>query len=421
VRIAFVVLKFPSLSETFIINQITGLLDLGHDVEIFAQSDPGEPKIHPDVERYQLLERTCYYDIPDGNLKRVFKGLPLLLGNLRRSPAATLHSVNFLRYGSKASSLVLLYALSAFDNDRDFDIIQCHFGPEGTVGAFLKRAGVKGAHVTSFHGYDVNSYPYLKGPDVYKELFAVGDLFTANSRYTRDRLAELGCDADRILIVPMGLKIERFPFKERKPIPGEPVRILTLGRLVPKKGHEYAIRSVARLVNEKGYGNIEYVIAGDGPLLGTLIDLAGELGIEDRVKFPGNVDSDEVLGLLDSAHIFLLPSVTAADMDREGQALVLQEAQAVGLPVVATRHNGIPEGVLDGVSALLVPERDVGSLVRELSILLEHPEEWPRMGLKGREFVAKRYDIRTLSRRLESIYTALLADDPDALRDLLEY
>jgi colanic acid/amylovoran biosynthesis glycosyltransferase len=122
--------------------------------------------------------------------------------------------------------------------------------------------------------------------------------------------------------------------------------------------------------------------------------------------------------LFQEADIFVLTSVKATDGDMEGQGLVLQEAQAVGLPVLSTLHNGIPEGVIDGKSGFLVPERDVDALTERLQYLIEHPELWPEMGRCGRKFVEVKYDIKMLNSKLVRIYDALLTDNTALLDEL---
>ena len=149
-------------------------------------------------------------------------------------------------------------------------------------------------------------------------------------------------------------------------------------------------------------------IAGEGFLRNELEKLAEDLHIKRYVKFLGAVEQKEVLKLYQQAHIFVLPSVTASNGDKEGQALVIQEAQAMGLPIVSTLHNGIPEGVLDGKSGFLVPERDVDALTEKLEYLIEHPEIWPDIGQYGRKFVEERYDIHKLNQRLVEIYQNLI-------------
>jgi colanic acid/amylovoran biosynthesis glycosyltransferase len=107
---------------------------------------------------------------------------------------------------------------------------------------------------------------------------------------------------------------------------------------------------------------------------------------------------------MDEAHILLMPSITAANGDTEGQGLVLQEAQACGLPVLATDHNGFPEGMLPGLSGFLVPERDIESMAEKLAYMIEQPHLWPGWGRAGRAHIEAHYDIRKLSLRLEQLY-----------------
>jgi len=404
-KIAFIVSGFPTLSETFILNQITGLLDMGHDVEIFAQFNPKDKKVHSDVEKYRLMERVHYTSIPYNKVKRILKAIFLIIKNFHKAPLKILKSLNVFKYGKMALSLKLLYLLIPF-LDKRFDIIHCHFGPNGIIGVYPKEIGIPGKYATSFHGHDVNSYPKIMGENVYNVLFKNGDLFTANTNFTKQQVVKIGCDEKKIIILPVGLRVEKFKFSTRKIQSEKPIKILTVGRLVEKKGYEYAIRAIVKIVAK--HENIFYMIAGDGPLRDELESLVSELGARNYVKFMGAVEEDEVLNLYQQAHIFVLPSVTASNGDREGQALVLQEAQAMGLPVVSTLHNGIPEGVLDGKSGFLVPEKDVDALADKLEYLIEHPELWPEMGMYGRKFVEERYNIKKLNQQLVEIYQNLI-------------
>jgi colanic acid/amylovoran biosynthesis glycosyltransferase len=175
---------------------------------------------------------------------------------------------------------------------------------------------------------------------------------------------------------------------------------------VEKKGIEYAIKAIAKIAED--YPNIIYRIVGDGSLRESLEALVLDLKISDNVKLLGWMTQEQVRQLYDDSHIFILPSVTAADGDREGQALVLQEAQAMGLPILSTLHNGIPEGVLDGKSGFLVPERDVDALAEKLRYLVTNPEVWAKMGRQGRAYVEERYNIEQLNEQLVEIYQKLM-------------
>ncbi|MGH7908946.1 MAG: glycosyltransferase [Thermodesulfobacteriota bacterium] len=407
---AFIVTYFPRLSQTFILNQITNLLEMGHDVEIFAQFNPNEKKVHSDVEKYGLIERTHYVVMPPNKIKCVLKAIYLIITNFHRSSPRILKSLNIPKYGK--DTLSLIYTLIPF-LDKSFDIIHCHFGPNGIIGVYLKEMGIPGRYITSFHGYDVNSYPRIAGKNVYSDLFKRGSIFTCNTNFTKQRVIELGCAEKKILILPAGLPIGRFKFSERKIQDKEPIKILTVGRLAEEKGHRYAIEAISEVV--KKYKNIEYIIAGDGPLRSELESLVSKLEIQSYLKFLGGVDQDEVLELYQQSHIFILPSVIAKSGGTEGQGLVLQEAQAAGLPVLSTPIGGIPEGVLDGKSGFLVPERDVDALANKIEYLIEHPELWSEMGRCGRKLVEEKYDIQKLNQRLVKIYNALLTHNAGML------
>ena len=410
-RIAFVIGVFPSLSETFILDQITGLLDAGHDVTIFANLGPGDSQSHTDVTRYGLIERTEY--MPTVASSRVGRWIEAAGALARRWPAQPIRiSRTAWLYGThhEIGPRELHWMIKFLD--RPFDIIQCHFGPAGLQALPLRGIGVPGKLVTTFHGYDVNSYPRTHGRDVYRDLFQRGDFFTANTEFTKGLLVELGCPADRIGIVPASMRVERFTFRPRCRASGETVKVLSVGRLVEKKGQEYALRALGKVVERERA--LEYWIVGDGPLRGSLEELTRRLRIDRCVRFWGALDQQSLLELYREAHLFCLPSVTAADGDREGQALVLQEAQAIGLPVLSTLHNGIPEGVLDGQSGFLTPERDVNALAERWCFLLDHPEQWAEMGRQGRSFVEQKYDVPVVTEKLVGIYRRLLGGDKAA-------
>ncbi|MCD6465753.1 glycosyltransferase [Candidatus Bathyarchaeota archaeon] len=406
-RIAFIVGTFPKLSETFVLNQITGLLDRGHKVEIFANRPGDDPVVHPDVKKYNLLVRTHYQKIPANKFLRVIKAIWLIIINFHKNPRVILRALNVFKYGRYALSLRLLYATCQFLDKGPYDIIHCHFGPNGILGVLLREVGaIKGKIITTFHGFDVNSYVKQRGKDVYRDLFQKVDLCTVNTDFTGRKVKSLGCDEKKIVKIPAGVDLSKFPFKERKIEPGGIIKILTVARLVEKKGIEYSIKAVAKVL--KNHPNIQYQIVGDGPLRMKLQKLIKQLGVQDKIKLLGSKEQEEVWRLYEKAHIFILSSVTAKDGDMEGQGLVLQEAQASGLPVISTLHNGIPEGVLDGKSGFLVPERDVDALAEKLEYLIEHPAIWPKMGYEGRKYVEEHYDINKLNDKLVEIYRKLI-------------
>lgn len=407
-KIAFVLTDpFPVLSETFVLNQITGLLDRGHEVDIYAKRPTGSSLVHPVVERYRLLERTRYWPaFPRNRLLRIAKGTALLARHAGALPRM-LRTLDWARYRRTASSLNLLYWAAGLAPRRSYEIVYCHFGWNGLYASMLEEVGVlEGRLVTVFHGADVSWQLEVAGADVYQPLFAKGDLFMPISEHWKRKLIALGCPEQRLVVHRMGIDPDRFALLERGLEPGQAVQLITIARLVEKKGVEYGIRAVAQLAARQR--NVQYTIIGDGPLRPSLEALVDQLGLRDRVSLVGSRDQDAVLAAFNRSHITLAPSVTGQNGDQEGIPVSLMEAMATGMPVVSTVHTGIPELVSDGVSGYLVPERDADALAQALERLIDHPESWPAMGRAGRRQVVEHFNIGILNDRLATLFQDLL-------------
>ena len=399
-RIAMFVNEFPALSETFVLNQITGLLDLGHEVTVLATQPRHEKGAHADVMRYRLAERLQYRDMPQSRWARLGE-LPSMLA---RNDIASLHALNALRYGREASSLNLLYWADRLRRQPPFDVIHCHFGIMGRIAAYLREIGaLRGKLATTFHGVDMSAC-LDREPDLYKHLFARGELFLPVSAHWRDKLVAHGCDPARIYIHRMGIDPARFPLTRRER-PLRPMRTLTIGRLVEKKGIEYGLRAVARLAGEAI--PLRYDIIGDGPLRPRLEKLASELGIADRVGFHGPMVQRDVIRAMQESDILLAPSVTDATGDQEGIPVTIMEAMATGMPVISSWHSGIPELVEDNKSGLLLAEKDVDGIAAAIASLIAAPQRRSDMGVAARAKIIADYNIEKLNRALETHYRAL--------------
>lgn len=371
-KIAFIVSNFPKLSETFILDQITGLIDRGHEVYIFAGKLGKESKTHPDIEKYQLLKKTHYYSLPHNKFLRIAKAFFVFFRCFLKNPLVSIKSLNFVKYGKNAFSFRLLLAVDKFIN-KDFDIIACHFGPNGILGAQLKDIGIKGKVITTFHAHDLTTFIKKNGEDVYGFLFDKGNLFLSISNYWVKKIKNLGCDPQKLVVHRMGIDTKKFKFKKKINNKENKIKILTVGRLVEKKGYKYMIEAMSKIVEENK--NIKYTIVGDGPLFLELKKITKELGIENYVNFLGEANQKDIRVLYQEADIFALYSITAENGDQEGIPVVLMEASAVGLPIVSTYHTGIPEVVLDNESGFLVKEKDVDGLVERLEYLIENPKK----------------------------------------------
>lgn len=411
-RVAFVVSHFPMLSEPFILNQITGLLDRGHEVDIYSEFHGDATKVHPSVEKYQLLNRTFYlHPVPDSLLSRVASGIRLLLQQGHRDPALFLRSLNGFKYRSLAAAGWLLHTAPSLAQKAPYDIVHAQFGTQGFRGRLLRDLGAPWTKLlVTFRGHDISSYVERYGATVYRPLFQTGDFFLANCEFFRQRVIQLGCDPQKIIVHGSGIDCNQFAFVPRTLTPQEPIRIATTGRLVEKKGIEYSIRAIGKLAPT--YPHLEYHIIGEGPLRPHFEQLIQDLGIAHLVTLHGQQPQRELIQILNRCHIFVAPSVTAADGNQDAPVNVLKEAMAMGLPVVSTRHGGIPELVQDGISGFLVPERDADALAERLEFLINHTDRWPAIGQAGRAYVETHYNMNTLNDELVTLYQRLLNAEP---------
>lgn len=402
-RIAFIVEQFPTLSETFILNQITGLIDRGHEVDIYANRPGSSSKTHADVEKYCLQERTYYRATPGQKLKRFIQGFELVATNFHKHPRAIVEALNLLKYGRDVASLKMLYIIACFLNRGPYDIVHCHFGGNGNLGIFLRRLGaISGKIVTTFHGSDLSDYLEKQGVDLYKSLFEQGDLLCPISEHWKKKLIELGCSEQKIIVHRMGIDTCKFNFSARKLRENGKIKLLSIARLTEKKGIKYGIQAVTQLLEK--HPSIEYKIVGEGPLRCDLEKLIEELNVTTQVKLLGWKQQEEIVELIQDSDILLAPSVTSDAGDQEGIPVVLMEALAKGLPVLSTQHSGIPELVQDGKSGFLVPERDVDALAQKLEYLIENSQLWSEMGHAGRKHVEDHYDIHQLNDQLVELY-----------------
>lgn len=402
-RIAFIVEAFPKLSETFILNQVTALLDLGHDVEIFPSRNLDEIKTHPKVGKYGLLDKTFYPPIvPDNSVLAKLKCAWLVVNNF--SNIEIINRILSLPYpvGTKIS---LFFRMLPLIGKKKFDIIHCHFGPLGKVAVQARSMAIlSGKLVLSFYGYDASRYKL--DAKYYASIVQQFDGYIAISNYLKEKIVKLGFPEERINKIPLGVDLIDFNLSDKK-FKRDGHKLLTVARLVEKKGIYYGIMAFSKL--RKKNQKLEYHIVGDGILYDKFKELIEELGLKEWVFLHGAKNKDEIFQLYREADIFVLPSITASDGNTEGQGLVLQEAQLMKLPVVSTFHNGIPEGIVENETGFLVAERDINALSEKISILIGDEQLRNEMGKKGRNLVLEKFDNQKLVKELSTFYQNLIS------------
>lgn len=258
--------------------------------------------------------------------------------------------------------------------------------------------------VTSFYGIDValpEQSPHWR--DRYARLFDRSALITALGPVMSQRLVELGCPREKIRLMKLGVDLSELPFKPQ-PVTS-PLIVLQIARLVPKKGIDVTIRAFAEA--SPALGPAELWIVGEGPLREELERIARDCSVAESVRFFGALAHSEVRELLRRAHIGIQPSRTAPDGDVEGTPTVILEFQAVGLPVIATRHADIESIVPDPSD--LIPENDVtalaDALVRTARLTAEGRVDRARA---GREFVERNHGAALVAAAVEAIYDELV-------------
>ncbi|SRX55335.1 glycosyltransferase [Aequorivita sp. CIP111184] len=407
--IAFVVKYFPTVSETFIVNQINGVIDAGYQVSLFAYNRVDNKVIHESLKRHDLLNRVRYFKkAPVSKLKRFFVFMKWTVKHFLKIHWPTFfRSINVFKYGKEAYTLKLFFEAQWFLLHYDFDLIHAHFGMNGERIAYLKAYGIIPKSVkiiTTFHGYDLEPKNVEQYKITYANLFKYADAFTVNTPYLEGLLQQVNFCNIPHYVLPVGLDTQFFKRKNAK-LKTSFFDLVFCGKLIPLKGADLAIKMVGEL-QDMGYKSVRLHIIGDGILREHLKRQVQMCQLEDYVLFYGALTQENIKGRLEQADVFIMPGRVDKENGRaETQGLVLQEAQAMELPVVVSDVGGIKYGLLLNESGFVVKENDIIGFVKAIEQLILNPARKKYMGKMGRDFVVKYYENRVLLEKLLSIYT----------------
>ncbi len=328
------------------------------------------------------------------------------------------HRVRALRKNPDVCAVheMLTYAVSSslyglrFAKQFKPDIVQVFFGIPAGGGAYLlrKRRGVP--YVVFLGGRDVprrNPDPpyyqwlYLLLKPIIRSIWNNASMVVACSDGLRELAQETAPDV-KMDVIPDGLDLSRFEPSSREPCP-ERVRILTIGRLIPRKGFQFLIRALPKIVENAAH-DFEIEIVGDGPYQKELLKLAADLDVTEHIRFAGSVPYAELPGKYRDADIFILPSLA------EGMPLVVLEAMGTGLPIVASRVQGIEELVAEDVNGALFDPGDADGLARSLVKLINAGKRRVEMGEASVARV-KPYDWKHIADAYLTLYADILGKD----------
>lgn len=294
--------------------------------------------------------------------------------------------------------------------ERRVDIVLAEYGKTGlAIASDCATVGVP--LVVHFHGHDAHSESggHATTRRRYPELFATASAIVAVSQTMRQELLALGCPPDKLHLCPYGVDCERFT----PAIAGEnPPLFVGVGRFVDKKAPYLTLLAFARICSAVPEARL--LLVGDGELLEACRQLARVLGIADRVELSGKRSHEEVATLLGQARAFVQHSVTTSYGDSEGTPVAVLEAGARGLPVIATRHAGIREAIVEGETGLLGDEYDIEAMARHMLDLATCPDLATRLGGAARSRIERHYSLTGSIERLWQILCAASIQPPSS-------
>lgn len=414
-KVAYMLSRFPYLTETFILREMLVLRRLGLDIHIFSMFPPLSTPVHAEVQEMMPYVRYSPYLLSS-------KLLLAHLYFLARSPLKYMRALFTAMWQTYREPLVLLRVLILFPKavyfarqlqELKIDHIHAHFVWVNGIVARIAR---------DLTGITFSLHPHAFGifsrdrESVRRQLKRADGIITV-SEYHRHYVADL-CprwSPQEVQVVHYGVDPAEFT-PAHVPADDGTLRIISVGSLVEKKGHEYLVDACAELA-QKGYA-FRCSIVGGGPLHQALQERIQARGLQDRVALLGAKTQAEVKNLYRHSDIFALACVVARSGDRDGLPNVLLEALALEIPAVTTPVTGIPELVRDGETGLLVPERDAHALAAALERLINDPTLRRRLGQQGRQMVLSGFDIHSTAAQMATAFQAIrtrrAADEPGA-------
>ncbi len=394
-KILFVAHSFPrfdgDVAGAFLISLCTGLIRRGHEVMAVVPHDEG---LAPEEEIRGVTVRRFRYGA-EGRETLAYKGT--MADQVLRSWGARWQLIRFLAaYRSE-----VIHAVREWHPDA----IHVHWWFPGGVALQGARLGGTPVVLTS-HGTDLFLLDRMRiARGLGRRVFRAARRVTVISTPLVERVAALGVARDKVAVIPMPVDtslVDELQSNKLGPRPDGRIALLFAGRLVERKGAEYAIRALKILV-DKGL-NASLTIAGDGPLRVDLDNLCDELELGTRVRFAGMLPPDKVLAAMRKSDVFLMPAVTDWKGEQEGFGMVIVEAMLCGVPVVASRSGGITDIIVDGENGLLVSERDSAAIAAAVERVAGDPEFSTRLAAAARAGALERFHPDAIARRFEDVY-----------------
>ena len=379
-------------------NQAAGLINAGHTVHIFSRYRNPEIAGLQKPGDARLLNNIFYLDEIVGSRLTKMKQLARKILS---------EGLNSNIPGLSKTLLTKTTAFSRYEclhyiNKPVYDVLHAHFGINGNYVVQLRRLGLfrNAVFVTTFHGYDLNAQ-YAKN-DFYTALFKGCKKFTVNSIFSKQKLIRLGCTEKSIHIIPAGLNREVFKKDIHKKKEDSLLQLIFVGRLIKLKGPDLFVE-ICRQLYANGAIPFKATIIGDGEMYAEVNNLIEKYQLQELIKMEGVKSPEEIMAYLNEADIFILPGIEW-EGNAEAQGLVIQEAQAMELPVIVSDAGGMAEGMMDTVTGFVVKQHDVNGFAKKIELLSGDAALRKKMGAAGRKFVEEKYDSKILNEQLVHLY-----------------
>ncbi|MEO2055496.1 MAG: glycosyltransferase family 4 protein [Nitrospira sp.] len=397
-KVCYFLKRYPRLSETFIVNEIEALQRQGVDITIVAGKSAGEEMVH---EKAQALKVPVYYMPKVKEIPRDAWSVKYL-STLSVTPAE-LGPDALCGPMSKEEYRILIEAamIAPLLLNLGVDLIHAHFATWAATAASWVSKVTRIPYSFTAHAKDI--YHESVDKRTLSEKMAMARFVVTVSDFNKEYLEEcLKSEgrSGRIIRLYNGIDLDEFkPSQAEK----EPDLLVGVGRLVEKKGFSYLIEA-CKLLEESGK-SFKCVIIGEGDERKALVELVKKYGLKEKVLFLGAKTQTEVIRILKTASVFVLPCIIAEDGNRDGLPTVLLEAMALGVPVISTTVTGIPEIITHGKSGLLVPQRDPRLLAREIGEVLANQELQSLLQRGGRLKVEEVFDVKKNIFALKRIFS----------------
>ena len=394
--IAYLMSRWPKLTETFILYELLAVEALGRRVELYPLLRHREPVSHP--EALELATRAHYQPF----LSRAI--LASQLDAIRRRPRAYFGALGALIRGTLGSANYLFGGLAIFPKvvhmAREMEAagighVHCHFSNHPAAAGFIihRLTGIPYSFVA--HGSDLHVDRHMLDRKVAEAAFVVA--------ISKDNLEEIVGEVgeaarSRVEVIHCGVDTARLRPHTAAPTANRPFTILSIGTLHEVKGQSILVEA-CRILRDRGLA-VRCRLIGDGPDEDLLRERIAGAGLDGIVSLDGRRTREEVITAIGDADLLAAPSVAASDGKREGIPVVLMEAMSCGLPVVASRLSGIPELVEHEVEGLLVPPGDPTALADAIERLVADPGLRARLGAAARRRIEREFDLATNARTI---------------------